>query len=569
MSHPAVIASAKPVAAPQRLELTALLSLEAAGDLAFSWDIDGDQLNWVGAMEEFFDQDLPTPASMALFDTLMSESDALTHRQAITRHLAHGDRYECQYRLHGRKGASVWVHERGQVKLDSSGRVTHVYGTLRTIDELKSQEAKLIHYADYDDITGHYNKRRLRESLDKAVNYVQHFSTTGAYLVVGIDRFSVINECYGFRIGDKLLNRVAQRLLHHLRIADIMGRVDGDRFGLILYHCTEDELVGAAERFIRVIAEEIFNTEQGAIPLTASVGGIIFPTQGVTATELMARAEIALQQAKRKGSSSFAKFKPMVSDKAVQTHNLALQDKVRRALQNKDLCLAYQPLVDATTHQAVSHECLLRMKNPDGTMMPAAEFIPVIEKLGLIRQVDWAVMDMALDELRAHPDLDLGINVSPANISDGRWLKQLMENLAKDPSLAKRLVVEITETAAMDDLEQSSHFVNALKKSGCRIALDDFGAGFTSLRELQYLPVDILKIDRDFVKLLPDDAASIRMVQTLVGLASDLSLVTVAEGVENVEQANLLKDLGVAVLQGYYFGRPTTEPSWQTVAAKT
>jgi EAL domain-containing protein (putative c-di-GMP-specific phosphodiesterase class I) len=283
----------------------------------------------------------------------------------------------------------------------------------------------------------------------------------------------------------------------------------------------------------------------------------------------MARAEIALQQAKRKGSSSFSQFKPMVSDKAVQTHNLALQDKVRRALQNKDLCLAYQPLVDATTHQAVSHECLLRMKNPDGTMMPAAEFIPVIEKLGLIRQVDWAVMDMALDELRAHPDLDLGINVSPANISDGRWLKQLMENLAKDPSLAKRLVVEITETAAMDDLEQSSHFVNALKKSGCRIALDDFGAGFTSLRELQYLPVDILKIDRDFVKLLPDDAASIRMVQTLVGLASDLSLVTVAEGVENVEQANLLKDLGVAVLQGYYFGRPTTEPAWQTVAAKT
>ncbi|MFN8818848.1 MAG: PAS domain-containing protein, partial [Holosporaceae bacterium] len=148
MSHPAVIASAKSVALSQHPELMALASLEAAGDLAFFWDLDGDQIDWVGAMEEFFDADLPTPASMAMFDTLMSESDALTHRQAITRHLAHGDRYECQYRLHGRKGASVWVHERGQVTLDSGGRVTHVYGTMRTIDELKSQEAKLIHYAD-------------------------------------------------------------------------------------------------------------------------------------------------------------------------------------------------------------------------------------------------------------------------------------------------------------------------------------------------------------------------------------------------------------------------------------
>ena len=557
-------------------------SLLAAGDVAFQWRQENDQLQLLGDADELFKGNLAGVQSMEHLNLRLNEQDRILRQQIFSEILyqsssdtatPYANRYECQYLLHASSNPPVWVHERGQAVFDAHGQLQSVLGILRNIDDLKQQEAKLSQFADYDEVTGHYNKRRLREMLEQAIKYVQHFSTTGAYLVLGIDQFSAINEYYGAAVGDKLLNRIAQRLLHQLRIADLMGRVDGDRFGLILYHCTEEELATAADRFIQVVGDEAFQTEHGPIPLSASIGGVVFPTHGITAAELMTRAETALLQSKRRGPSSFAKFKATNTDKTLHTQNLALQDRVRKALQNKQLCLAYQPLVRADSHTVSSYECLIRMRNTDGSLMPAAEFIPAIEKMGLVRQVDLAVMDMAFADLRAYPDVELAINVSAANIGDGRWLQQILKYLAAEPSLAKRLVVELTESAALEDLEQSSHFLNALKKHGCRVALDDFGAGFTSFRELQYLPVDIMKIDRDFVKLLPDDAASIRMLTTFIGLAGDLSMKTVAEGVETIEQANLLKELGVSTLQGYYFGKPDIAPSWkqehqqQTLAA--
>ena len=220
-------------------------------------------------------------------------------------------------------------------------------------------------------------------------------------------------------------------------------------------------------------------------------------------------------------------------------------------------------MVDARSHAVQFYECLLRMYAPDGKLVAAGEFVPVAERLGMIRALDRRALNMALHDLESQPNVTLAVNISGVTAGDRGWLRTLVTRLKDRPDLARRLIVEITETAALHDLEDSARFVSVLRGLGCRVAVDDFGAGYTTFRHLKALTVDVVKIDGAFVRDLANDQENQLFIRNLLSLSQTFNLCTIAECVETEEEANILLSEGVHFLQGYFFGRPDTDPTWR------
>ena len=243
---------------------------------------------------------------------------------------------------------------------------------------------------------------------------------------------------------------------------------------------------------------------------------------------------------------------------------MSVADEIAAALTDNRLVFAYQPIVDAKNKLAAHYECLLRLVRPDGSIALAGQFIPAAEQLGLVRQVDRRVLEMAVAELHAFPGITLAVNVSGTMASDHSWLEGFVDYVRANQSVARRLVVELTETAALNDFEEGTHFISNLRETGCKVAIDDFGAGFTSFRNLKMLRVDIVKIDGAFVRGLAGCRENQIFVRTLVELAKHFRLDTVAEWVGSEEEASLLEKMGVDSFQGFLYGEPSMSPAWRS-----
>jgi EAL domain-containing protein (putative c-di-GMP-specific phosphodiesterase class I) len=276
----------------------------------------------------------------------------------------------------------------------------------------------------------------------------------------------------------------------------------------------------------------------------------------------MARAEVALQQAKQAGRNCFIEYTRSDDQRREQRNSVEIGDQVMAAMKADRICFAFQPIVDARTGEVALYEALMRVVMEDGSLIPAGLFVQAIERLGLVRHIDYHTLDLAVRELEAHSKVRLALNISGLTVSDGGWLRRLISLLHDRRDLAERLMIEITETAAMQDFDESARFVRAVRELGCRVALDDFGAGYTSFRHLQALSIDLVKLDGSYVRNLGENRNSLLFVRTLLELANGVGLQTVAECIENEAEAELLKSEGVTFLQGYHFGRPTLDRPW-------
>jgi EAL domain-containing protein (putative c-di-GMP-specific phosphodiesterase class I) len=256
--------------------------------------------------------------------------------------------------------------------------------------------------------------------------------------------------------------------------------------------------------------------------------------------------------------------KPIESES--QRRSLAICATVKAALRQDRLLFAFQPVVCAATREIDYFECLLRMRDVEGSIVAGGEFITPIEQLGLIGFIDDFVLEQTVQELANHPGVRLGLNISSLTACDGWWLQSLIALVRGRPDLARRLVVEITETAALSDIDETARFVDTLRRAGCRVALDDFGAGHTSLRHLQILAVDTVKIDGSFVRNLADSPERRILLHDLISLVSGFGFTTVAEGVENAEDEAVVRAEGFGYLQGYHLGPPTIERTWLEIA---
>ncbi len=551
----------EPLAQPLEADWIAR-AVEAAGDIAYRWDILSDNLAWGSSLKELLGETNDEIQSGHGFNNRIHPEDLPIRLKALSDHFAGQGGYDCEYRLRNNQGGVVWVHDRALATLDAEKTPIAMCGTLRVITQRKQTEARLERVANYDELTGHFNKTRLRDELDQALTFARRFYVPGAFMVIGIDKLAMINSAFGYEVGDAVLVAIGQRLDRYVRSSDVVGRLGGDRFGVILSQCREEMVVHAMDRIIDGIREEPVEIDGQSIPVSVSIGCVLFPGLVNTAYDVMAKAELSLNYAKRNGRSCFNTYRVSEQQGLVHRHAMDIGAQVQNAMRDHRLLFMYQPIVAADTHEVVKYEALLRMRDEKGDIVPAGAFIPVIEQLGMARALDRYVLDMAVDELREAPDATLAINISGLTASDQSWLRALISAVRSTPHIAPRLVVEITETAALHDIEESARFVNVVRDLGCKVAIDDFGAGFTSFRHLKALTVDMVKIDGSFVLNLSRNVDNQLFVRNLMGLAATFGLETVAEFVENAEDADFLLKAGVGLLQGYYFGRPSLKRLW-------
>jgi len=412
------------------------------------------------------------------------------------------------------------------------------------------------------------NRHCLSEVLEDTLEEALRFRSSCGFLLVGIDNLARINESYGFDVADQVIGAVAKRLRSRMRGKDTLGRFSGNKFGIVLRECTPDDMAIAAERMLAGVRDEMVPTSAGPISVTATIGGVTAPRHARSVAEVIARAQESLDTAKVRRRGSFQAYRPNIEREAIRRDNIRATDEIVAALNDRRIFLAYETVAAAMSRQPAFYECLMRIRRIDGSLIMANDIVPVAERLGLVRLLDYRVLELVVDEMIAAPALQASFNVSPASTTDPDWWAGLGTLLRTHPGVAERLIVEITESAAIQDIDETRGFVARVKDLGCRIAIDDFGAGYTSFRNLRKLGVDIVKIDGAFVRHITRSDDDRAFVRTLIDLAKRLDLRTVAEWVQDETAAKTLEAWGCDYLQGALVGLAATDRPWLASLAK-
>lgn len=544
------------------LDLEAIL--QSVRETAYRWNFGSDRIVWAGNAASVLGlADIAGLERGRAFALLVDPEHAGRRYDAITGGPHVGPetevKYHIQYRVlpEGRRGrAALWVEDVGVCRIGVDFRPSFAQGTLRVIDDRRAQEERLLYLSSHDELTGQLNRTRLTEELTAFLSDSNRQPRSGALLLAAVNDLTLINETYGFDVGDEVIAIIGRRLGRTLRGKDCIGRFSSNKFGIVLQDCAGESADAVARRLMATVRDSVIDTSVGAVATTVSVGGILLPEQAANGQAAIGRALQALDVARNRASEHFALYEACERRDSERRRTVPIADEIVRALNDRRLMLALQPIVTSKSREPELYECLLRMQRLDGSIMVAGDFIPVAEQFGLIRLVDHRVLELAIELLRSSPDIKLALNVSAATASDGQWLAGLEAFTAKDRALTSRLTVEITETAAISNLEGAIRFVAALKALGCRVALDDFGAGHPSFRSLRRLGVDMVKIDGSFIQNLGHQAEDEMFVRTLIELARNFGITTVGEWVTDEKTARLLENAGIAYMQGYFFGAP-------------
>ena len=541
--------------------------LASLGQAAFVWDIATDVIIWSDHANAVF-SDIPAASlrSGAELAKLIEpersiRTDALKQSQPSQR--GEGAPYRIEYGVRTSISAPVlWIEETGCWFAGSDGKPVRAQGIVRINNERRARDEQLLKLSRHDPLTGELNRTHLVASLAEAIEEASRFRTSSAFMLIGIDHLARVNDAFGFDVADAVISEVALRIRARLRGGDVLGRFSGNKFGLILKNCTVDDINVAAERFLAGIRNDVVPTKSGPVSVTASIGAVGVPRYARSADEAINRAHETLDMAKRRRAGSFLLWRPNVERDAQRRVNIRVTDEIVTALNERRMVMAFEPVVEAGSRAAAFYECLIRMEQEDGQVLLAPDIVPVAEKLGLIRLVDHRVLELVVAELAASPNVQLSLNISPDTTMDPDWWASIESLMSAHPGVAERLIVEITETVAIQDIGDLRGFVMRLKNLGSRIAIDDFGAGYTSFRNLRKLGVDIVKIDGAFVQNIARSADDRAFVQTLIDLARRLQIKTVAEWVQDEEAAIMLCDWGCDFIQGRLIGLASSERPW-------
>lgn len=546
--------------------------LRSIGDVAYEWQLDTDALVWSSNAGDVLGIDPTEIASGRAFARHVDGAGGLTRaeiiQQATRRDTGKGIPYQIQYALK-RGDEKIWVEDTGRWFAGPDGAPNYANGIIRAINERHERQHWLEQRAKFDPLTGELNRIYLTEGLGTALDEAVRFRSSCGFMLVAIDHLGHLNEAYGFDVADEVIAQVGKRIRARMRGKDSLGRYSGNKFGVILASCTPDELSIAAERLLAGVRDEPFYTAAGPMAVTITIGAVTAPRHARTVVEVLARAQDALQVARGKRHGSFIAYAPNVERDALRRQSVRAADEIVAALNQRRIALAYEPVVEAQSRKVAFFECLMRINRSDGSIAQASEIIPVAERVGLVRMLDFRVLELVVAELAAAPDMQASVNVSPNSAIDPHWWQGLGALLRANSDAAGRLIVEITETAAIHDLDDARGFVTRVKDLGCRIAIDDFGAGYTSFRNLRKLGVDIVKIDGAFVPNIAKSNDDRAFVRTLVDLSRRLGLMSVAEWVQDEDTAALLTGWGCNYLQGALIGLATSERPPQDKSGRT
>lgn len=475
--------------------------------------------------------------------------------------LAPGAARQLDRRFRRKDGRIVWVEQTYSQVRRVDGNYYYI-AQLQDVTERKEAEAELLRLANRDSLTGLYNRRRFQEELERHLELARHNKVHGAVLFMDLDLFKYVNDTLGHLAGDRVLVRVAELIQRQLRPTDLAARHGGDEFA-ILMPFTGREAVEIAHSILRGLQEQPITAEGRSITVTGSAGIAFFPEHGLTAETLVARADMAMYKAKESGRNTVGVFDESDEWRDQMESKLTWDRRLRDALREDRFVLYAQPILDLAEDRVTRLELLLRMVGEEGELIPPAAFLAGAERYGLIQEIDrWVLREAVrlMARLRTHTSIEaFEVNLSGKTISDPGLLRMIKEELAEHEVDPSSLVLEITETAAISDLEQVRRFIEAMQELGCRFALDDVGSGFSTLHLLKHLKVDYLKIDGAFVRNLPTEVADQHLVRAMVAMARSQGQKTIAEYVESEEILRLLREFGVDYAQGYLVGRPSLE----------
>ncbi|MGH2679397.1 MAG: putative bifunctional diguanylate cyclase/phosphodiesterase [Actinomycetota bacterium] len=464
------------------------------------------------------------------------------------------------YRMVRPDGRVVWVRDRAYARRDADGQVIWEHGLLFDVTELKDAEARVAEMAFHDGLTGLANRELFEETLVLAVERARRNQTFAAVLYFDLDNFKLVNDSLGHHAGDTLLKEIAERLHGCTRDTDLVARQGGDEF-LILVADLDPDLVDDA---IRAVADRVteamrtpFDLHDVEFHARGSMGISVYPRDASDTVELLKNADIAMYRAKRLEPGG-ALFFAADADDAME--RLSFASRLREAVASEQWMLHYQPVVDLSDRRIVGAEALIRWRDASGGIVPPGDFIPVAEELGLIEAIgEWVVDEVGRQQRswrEAGLELQLSFNLSPRQLWTPRLAERLVERLRNagvDPST---LMAEITESSAMADPDRTQRVLRDLHAWGLGLAIDDFGTGYSSLARLKHMPVDVLKIDREFVRDVDRDVRLAGMVRAMIQVAQSLDMIPLAEGIETEGEYIFLRSNGCRLAQGFWFAHP-------------
>ena len=467
--------------------------------------------------------------------------------------------YSLDKRFIRQDGALLYASVSTRCVRQANGMVDHFVTVIQDITERRQAAEHIKHLAYYDALTGLPNRTLLNDRLQQALLRAGREHNLAGMLLVDLDRFKLINDALGHKIGDRLLNEVATRLQQCIRQCDTISRQGGDEFAILLPDLTSnDDATRAAQRMLDAIIQP-FRLDGRELNITCSIGISLYPRDGRTNESLLKNADIALYRAKDMGRNNYQFY--LSGGTTLSRERLNLETDLRHAMNRRQLELYYQPKWDFRTGAITGAEALIRWNHPDMGLVSPVRFIPIAEENGLVLPIGEWILRAAVNEITqlhkdGFPGLRIAVNLSGRQFRQTDLKDRVREALTTSGFDPACLELELTEGILMHNNEENMAVLHAFKAMGVRIAIDDFGTGYSSLSYLQQFPVNVLKIDRAFVKDLPENTSSVAIVDAIVTLAHGLELEVVAEGVETPEQQAFLQAHGCDEGQGYYFGRP-------------
>jgi diguanylate cyclase (GGDEF)-like protein len=426
------------------------------------------------------------------------------------------------------------------------------------IAQREAKQTSLLHQAQYDALTGIPNRALFVKKIESALRKARELSSRFAVLFLDLDRFKQINDSFGHHVGDQLLREVGTRLTGYLRAGESLARMGGDEFAVICENIDSiDDAKQTAATLLQALSTQ-FDVGGHHLIIGASIGISIYPESGESVTDLQKNADIAMYSAKKSGNHGFECFSPERVGSVLNVSELEFD--LHEALKRNELAVHYQPQVRLDGELA-GFEALVRWNHPIFGLLAPSEFVPLAEESGLINSIgNWVLQEACAQAARWDScfgrNLRMAVNVSALQFAKADFPASVARTLAQTGLSPRLLELEITETLIMSDMAKSGPRMQQLRELGVRIAIDDFGIGYSSLRYLQKLPLDVLKIDREFVSGLCIDAGTFPLVESIIALAHNLRLEVVAEGVEERSQIKMLSELGCEYAQGFLFSEP-------------
>ncbi len=537
------------------------LIFEGVKDGIWDWDINNNNVHisqrciaMLGYEECECDYDIET------WQELLHPEDKVKALKAINDYLnKETGSYSDVFRLKAENGEYNWVQVRGQAIWNDDGKPIRMAGSLTDITDQKKYAERILNLAYYDLITKLPNRAMFEKELDSKILWAKKNNIKLALLYFDLDDFKNVNDTLGHTYGDKLLKMIASEFLKYKKKDNVLARLGGDEFALIISDVKDiDEIHNIAKTIIKSLNRPwILNSQEFYI--STSIGIAFFPEHGNDYQSLLKNADTAMYCAKEKGKRTYEIYKKEMYMKAIRL--VDMEKSLRHALKNSEFILNYQTMVDMKKDEIIGAEALIRWQHPERGLISPANFIPLAEKTGIIKEIGkWAIRTACMQNRiwldKGYKAIKLSVNMSAQEFKQENLVENIKNTLKEIEIDSKYIVFEITENTALEDLNHTIEVLNQLKEMGMQIALDDFGTGYSSLNYLKKLPIDYLKLDKSFIKDVNIKSKDQAITKSLIDLAHEIGLKVVAEGIETEEQYKYLKEINCDIGQGYYFNKP-------------